>query len=132
MSLGIYNTLKKLILETVAVDKMDSAMDRRLVVTIYYDGDEKVAAGYREIEPYLRGDNKNGNEVVRAWVVRGATATEIPGWKTFRTDRIKTWNNSLQSFGTPINDRDSKASSQPYTNDGTDKLVPNVKKYIQF
>jgi hypothetical protein len=62
----------------------------KIVVTIYYDGDEPGGKGYRTIEPVCVGYSKAGNLVLRAWDIEGASHTNttgeqpLPGWRLFR------------------------------------------------
>lgn len=129
MSLNLYNTLKQLILEIADTSKVDDAIDKHLVVSVYYAGDETVEAGWRDVEPYVRGVSLADNDVIRLWVRKGVTKTEIPGWKTFRLDRVTTWNNTFEKFDTPISDRDNTA---PKYNSKGDKLMKRIFKQAQF
>lgn len=86
-----------------------NAINNKFVCTIYYKGERKglVDDGYRFIEPYAVGVNKQGNTVLRAWLIRGKSRRgridpkQIPGWRLFRVDRISSIATSLQKFTVP-------------------------------
>jgi hypothetical protein len=46
--------------------------------------------GGRVVEPHAYGENKDGNELLRAYQTTGASASgEHVNWKLFRIDRIR-------------------------------------------
>jgi predicted DNA-binding transcriptional regulator YafY len=87
-------SLKGLICEIASVGSVQDAVNRRQVVTIYYDGDEPGGRGIREVEPVALGKSKAGNLVMRGWDREGASHTgykgeqPLPGWRLFRLDKI--------------------------------------------
>ena len=87
-------SLKGLICEIASVGSVQDAVNRRQVITIYYDGDEPGGRGIREIEPVALGKSKAGNLVMRGWDREGASHTgykgeqPLPGWRLFRLDKI--------------------------------------------
>ena len=129
MSLGLYNTLQELILEVATRSQVEQAVEKKQRVRIYYDGDETVIAGYRNIEPYVLGLSKAGNPIVRSWQLNGVTDTETPGWKTFRLDRISSWNKIPSYFYAPISDRDRSA---PVYNSTGDRSMTTIYKQAKF
>lgn len=112
----LYKIGKTLILETVSRDKILSALRNRNVVTFWYDDPDEgegVKPGYREVEPYVYGKHYiSGNDVVRAWLIRGVSKTGeidpslVPGWRLFRVDRMGNWLNNDNKF-------------EPYTENGS-------------
>lgn len=106
--MNLYNLGKSLILETVSRTKIIPSMENRNVVTFWYDDPEEgdgIDPGYREVEPYVFGRHyKSGNEVIRAWLVRGVSKTGkvdpslVPGWRLFRVDRMGNWIDTDEKF----------------------------------
>ena len=59
------------------------AINERRLIKLNYE------PGYRLIEPHAYGLSKDGNELLRAFQVEGASASgEHVNWKLFRVDRI--------------------------------------------
>lgn len=89
--------------------KLENAINNKFVCTIYYRGERRgiVDDGYRYIEPYALGVNKQGNTVVRAWLIKGTSRRgkidpkQVPGWRLFRLDRISLITPTLQKFTVP-------------------------------
>lgn len=72
------------------------AIQSRQVLTINYDPGERV------IEPHAVGMSKDGNELLRAFQVSGASASgEHTEWKLFRLDRVRSLKLPGQSFSGP-------------------------------
>lgn len=147
----LYN---EIISESVSREGLMQAMENRKRISIYYDspyGTED--KGWRRVEPYCYGLNKNDNMVLRAFQINGASdtpdgkpndpLTKMPGWRMFRIDGIKNINfGGGDTFDEPRqgyneNDKDMKTiyrsvSFNTATND-TDALdnndygVPNDK-----
>jgi predicted DNA-binding transcriptional regulator YafY len=91
------------------VEQLQNAITNKFVCTIYYKGERKglVDDGYRYIEPYALGVNKQGNNVVRGWLIKGTSRrgridpSQVPGWRLFRVDRISIVTPTLQKFTVP-------------------------------
>lgn len=87
-------SLKGLICEIASLGSVQDAINKKQVITIYYDGDEPGGRGIREVEPVALGKSKAGNLVMRAWDREGASHTgykgeqPLPGWRLFRLDKI--------------------------------------------
>ena len=87
-------SLKGLICEIASIGSVQDAINRRQVITVYYDGDEPGGRGIREVEPVALGKSKAGNLVMRGWDREGASHTgykgeqPLPGWRLFRLDKI--------------------------------------------
>jgi len=106
--MNLYNIGKLLILETVSRSKILPSMKNRNVVTFWYDDPDEgegIKPGYREVEPYVFGRHyKSGNEVIRAWLIRGVSKTGeldpslVPGWRLFRVDRMGNWIDTGDTF----------------------------------
>jgi hypothetical protein len=47
----LYNTLKDIILEVVAVNSVTDTIKKKQKIVVYYDGDEPGGKGLRLIEP---------------------------------------------------------------------------------
>jgi hypothetical protein len=59
------------------------AIKSRVIIQINYDG------GIRIIEPYCHGISQAGNEVLRAYQIRGFSRSGEPsGWKLFESTKI--------------------------------------------
>jgi hypothetical protein len=92
--------------------------------------DDTIQAGERDIEPYVLGLSKAGNPILRAYQYRGVTDTEQPGWKTFRLDKIRDWNDmNDMPFRTPISDR---VRNIPKYNPRGDRSMITIYKQAKF
>lgn len=81
-----------LLTESVAVGKVNDAINRTYEVEINYHTDGKdEATGKRIIQPVAYGLTKAGNPVIRAFQPYGDTTSKVPSWKFFRLDRISSW-----------------------------------------
>ena len=126
--MNLYNTLKGLILEVASrSDVMDSIRNRSLC-SIFYEGDTVNTPGWRTIEPVCFGLSKTklggGNPVLRAWQREGASDTpdNMPGWRLFRLDRIRNFNQTLDSFD----------KARPNYNPNGDKTMRTVYLNAKF
>jgi predicted DNA-binding transcriptional regulator YafY len=90
----LQESLKGLLCEIASIGSVQDAVNRKQVITIYYDGDEPGGRGIREVEPVALGKSKAGNLVMRGWDREGASHTAykgekpLPGWRLFRLDKI--------------------------------------------
>lgn len=100
----LITTFKSLLTEVASLGDIQDSIKKRIVVTIYYDGDIPGGKGYRRIEPVCVGYSKAGNLVVRAWDIDGASHTAsigekpLPGWRLFRADKIFTYQPTQDTF----------------------------------
>ena len=100
-------SLKGLICEIASIGSVQDAINRRQVITIYYDGDEPGGRGIREVEPVALGKSKAGNLVMRGWDREGASHTAykgekpLPGWRLFRLDKMDFIRPTQETFDTP-------------------------------
>ena len=89
--------LKKKVKLAVSSDKVSKSIKDRQRVIMYYNGPDEGGKGLREVEPVCLGVSRAGNPVVRAWEIRGASASAsrgelpLPSWRLFRLDRITTY-----------------------------------------
>ena len=97
--------LKTLITEIASIQSIGDAIDRKKVVSIYYDGDEPGGNGLRTIEPVcLFIDRRSQNTNLCAWDREGASHKVavgdgvLPGWRLFRLDKILSWNPTGENF----------------------------------
>ena len=74
-------------------DAVVNAIENMHPARISYDGPEQNGKGERIIYPVAYGTSTAGNPVVRAFQPQGSTSSEVPAWKFFRLDRIKSWRN---------------------------------------
>jgi hypothetical protein len=90
----LQESLKGLLCEIASIGSVQDAVNKKQVITIYYDGDEPGGRGIREVEPVALGKSKAGNLVMRGWDREGASHTAykgekpLPGWRLFRLDKI--------------------------------------------
>jgi predicted DNA-binding transcriptional regulator YafY len=90
----LQESLKGLLCEIASIGSVQDAINKKQVITIYYDGDEPGGRGIREVEPVALGKSKAGNLVMRGWDREGASHTAykgekpLPGWRLFRLDKI--------------------------------------------
>lgn len=82
-----------LLREDASVGAINNAVNNMHPVNIVYDGPSGEGNGERVIYPVAYGISTAGNPVVRAFQPEGSTSTEIPGWKLFRLDRVRKWEN---------------------------------------
>lgn len=100
----LISTVKSLLTEIASLSDIQDSIKKKIVVTIYYDGDIPGGKGYRRIEPVCVGYSKAGNMVLRAWDIDGASHTAttgekpLPGWRMFRTDKIFTYQPTTDNF----------------------------------
>lgn len=122
MSLGIYNTLKQLILENISRSRIIDSIKKRKRVRIYYKGDGDEVSGYRNIEPYVFGVSHADNLIVRAWQVNGVTDSESPAYKTFKVSKIVDWKPYPTRFYSEPNKNQKTKSAPKYREDGDDAM----------
>ena len=125
----LYNTFNQLILEVASRDQIFNAIRDRRVCVIYYEGDETINPGRRSIEPYVLGLSPRENLILRAYQYAGVTDTEQPGWKTFRLDRIRDWQELGRTFNTPIS---SRIPNIPKYNPNGDRSMITIFKQAKF
>jgi hypothetical protein len=99
---------RALLHEAVQSNRIIQSIKNRVVNKIYYSGDEGQVPGWRSVEIFAYGRNKAGNDVIRAWLREGTSATpqgngrdplrNKPGWRLFRVDRISSFQNTNQRF----------------------------------
>lgn len=100
----LLSTFKSLLNEIASLSDIQDSIKKKIVVTIYYDGDEPGGKGYRRIEPVCIGYSKAGNLVLRAWDLDGSSHTAttgeqpLPGWRMFRADKIFTYQPTNDNF----------------------------------
>ena len=90
-----------LIKEDASVDAINTAVKNMHPVTITYNGPSGEGRGERKIYPVAYGLSTAGNPVVRAFQPQGSTSTEVPAWKFFRIERIKSWENDNSTTFNP-------------------------------
>ena len=71
------------------------AIRLRHVVRLMYRG------GLREVEPYVYGRSNTGDELLRAYQLRGVSRSGTPGWKVFRVDDISSVSVTFEPFTAP-------------------------------
>ena len=72
------------------------AIRARRLLRFFYDGYERI------VEPHLYGVNSAGNEAIRAFLVRGWSASDTsPGWRMFLLDRMEGVAALAESFPEP-------------------------------
>jgi len=100
----LIDTIKSLITEIASISDIERSIKDKIIVQIYYDGDEPGGKGMRTIEPVCLGRSKSGNMVLRAWDSEGSSHTAsigeqpLPGWRMFRVDKIFTYKPTLDKF----------------------------------
>jgi predicted DNA-binding transcriptional regulator YafY len=124
----LQESLKGLLCEIASIGSVQDAINRKQVITIYYDGDEPGGRGIREVEPVALGKSKAGNLVMRGWDREGASHTAykgekpLPGWRLFRLDKIL----SLKPTGEVYN------QAQPGYNFNGDKSMVSIITIAKF
>lgn len=125
----LYNLLKEIIVEEASRNEVEKAITNHDLIEIYYEGDETINPGRRSIEPYVLGVSPRENLILRAYQYAGVTDTEQPGWKTFRLDKIRDWQELGRTFNTPISDR---ISNIPKYNPNGDRSMIIIYKQAKF
>jgi len=124
----LLTTFKSLLNEVASLNDIQDSIRKKIVVTVYYDGDEPGGKGYRRIEPVCVGYSKAGNLVIRAWDLDGASHTAsigekpLPGWRMFRADKIFTYQPTTDNF----------TEVRPDYNPNGDKSMDRVILNAQF
>ena len=124
----LLTTFKSLLTEVASLNDIQDSIRKKIVVTVYYDGDEPGGKGYRRIEPVCVGYSKAGNLVIRAWDLDGASHTAsigekpLPGWRMFRADKIFTYQPTTDNF----------TEMRPGYNPNGDKSMERVILNAQF
>jgi predicted DNA-binding transcriptional regulator YafY len=124
----LLTTFKSLLNEVASLNDIQDSIRKKIVVTVYYDGDEPGGKGYRRIEPVCVGYSKAGNLVIRAWDLDGASHTAsigekpLPGWRMFRADKIFTYQPTTDNF----------TEVRPGYNPNGDKSMDRVILNAQF
>ena len=125
----LYNLLKEIIVEEASRTEVEKAVINHELIKIYYEGDETEKPGWRDIEPYVVGLSPRENVILRAYQYNGVTDTEQPGWKTFRLDRIRDWQELGRTFNRPISDR---IPNIPKYNPNGDRSMITIYKQAKF
>lgn len=71
------------------------AIRLRHVIRLTYRG------GVREVEPYVYGRSGTGDELLRAYQLRGASLSGTVGWKMFRIEEITNVAVTFEPFDAP-------------------------------
>jgi hypothetical protein len=101
MLLNLYEILQKVLNESVGSNEVSDVIKGHNYVDITYTDEDSNAPGRRLIQPYAYGLSMAGNEILRAFQIEGDTLRGEPKWKTFRLDRITSWNPRKQTFNIP-------------------------------
>ena len=73
-----------------------TAIESRRLVSLWYD------PGVRVVEPHALGYGSDGQLLLRAFQIEGASASNQPfNWKLFRLDRMRDANFNGRSFPAP-------------------------------
>ena len=127
----LITTFKSLLTEVASLGDIQDSIKKRIVVTIYYDGDIPGGKGYRRIEPVCIGYSKAGNLVVRAWDVDGASHTAtigekpLPGWRLFRADKIFTYQPTADTFS------EVRPNYNPNGDKSMERVILNAKFNVE-
>ena len=102
----LLTTFKGLLNEIASLDSIQTAIQNKQKVVIYYDGDEPGGKGLRQIEPVCLGRSLRNNLVLRAWDAEGAShrgylgTRPMPGWRLFKVDKITSFKPTGENFTT--------------------------------
>jgi predicted DNA-binding transcriptional regulator YafY len=127
----LITTFKSLLTEVASLGDIQDSIKKRIVVTIYYDGDIPGGKGYRRIEPVCVGYSKAGNLVVRAWDIDGASHTDsigekpLPGWRLFRADKIFTYQPTADTFS------EVRPNYNPNGDKSMERVILNAKFNVE-
>lgn len=127
----LITTFKSLLTEVASLGDIQDSIKKRIVVTVYYDGDIPGGKGYRRIEPVCVGYSKAGNLVVRAWDIDGASHTDsigekpLPGWRLFRADKIFTYQPTADTFS------EVRPNYNPNGDKSMERVILNAKFNVE-
>jgi len=127
----LITTFKSLLTEVASLGDIQDSIKKRIVVTVYYDGDIPGGKGYRRIEPVCVGYSKAGNLVVRAWDIDGASHTDsigekpLPGWRLFRADKILTYQPTSDTFS------EVRPNYNPNGDKSMERVILNAKFNVE-
>jgi predicted DNA-binding transcriptional regulator YafY len=127
----LITTFKSLLTEVASLGDIQDSIKKRIVVTVYYDGDIPGGKGYRRIEPVCVGYSKAGNLVVRAWDIDGASHTAsigekpLPGWRLFRADKIFTYQPTADTFS------EVRPNYNPNGDKSMERVILNAKFNVE-
>jgi len=127
----LITTFKSLLTEVASLGDIQDSIKKRIVVTVYYDGDIPGGKGYRRIEPVCVGYSKAGNLVVRAWDIDGASHTDsigekpLPGWRLFRADKIFTYQPTSDTFS------EVRPNYNPNGDKSMERVILNAKFNVE-
>ena len=99
--INLYEILQKVLNESVGSNEVSDAITNHNYVEITYVDEDSNAPGRRLIQPYAYGLSMANNPILRAFQMEGDTLRGEPHWKTFRLDRITSWNPRRQTFNVP-------------------------------
>ena len=96
----------RLLTEAVSGDDIKTAIEGRYDARIKYrDYDDVTPPSNRYIQIYVLGTTKAGNQAIRAYQLGGnSVKSKQGGWKTFRTDRIESFELTKKRWWNPISD----------------------------
>ena len=99
-------SFKQLFYESAKPDELETikkSIKNRNTILFYYEGDNKIAKGFRWVEPVAFGFSKDGNGLLRAFQIKDkpSKSGHKPSWRLFRTDKIKKVSTSLKKFNKP-------------------------------
>ena len=129
MGINLFESLCRVMLESVETKPVIDAIQNRYRVKIKYSDEHNNAPGQRIIEPYAFGLSKSGNPVLRAFQYNGDSLRGIPQWKLFRLDRITSWIPTKSVFELQPNEQGYGA---PNYNENGDKAMSNVIAQVKF
>lgn len=130
MLINLSDILKQVLIESVSVNNVNDAIDKKYQVEIeYHSNGEDEAIGPRIIEVYAYGLTKTGNPVIRAFQPYGDTTTSIPNWKFFRLDRITKWKPTNRYFTQPASDYYSNVGAFNPEGDKSMSVVYNIARF---
>jgi len=142
----LFDNIKNFRLLTEGIGEKDMAdyINNHEYIYIYYGGDANTKKGYRTIRPYVLGNSKAGNLVVRAYqdigksksysekkrgeehdFWNGDTGT-APGWRMFRLDKIE----KIYPTGKKFNKDDGSVMIPPKYKEGSDADMTNIIAYV--
>jgi hypothetical protein len=113
----------KLLTEAVSNEVIKKAIEDRYDVRITYrDYDDGTPPSKRYLQVYVLGKTKSGNQAIRAYQLFGESVkSKQGGWKTFRTDRIESFELTKKRWWNPISDYIQNIP--PYNQLGDDSFI---------
>ena len=96
-------SFKQLFYESAKPDELETikkSIKNRNTILFYYEGDNKIAKGFRWVEPVAFGFSKDGNGLLRAFQIKDkpSKSGHKPSWRLFKLIKLKRCQHHLKNL----------------------------------